>query len=327
MALFRYLLIFLCFLSHAGELSGQAPVEYFFADQIVCANDTVRWPLQTRDFINVRNFQSSIRWNTNDLVFHSLEEIHPQLAANFLINTDSTDSGGLGYFWLDNSSGTPLVLVDSSVLFVVKFIAIGAGATTEVGFGEVPTLTETVVENNGVPMQVSSTQLPGAITKNEITADAEIQAVTTTNNGQINLTVTTGQSPFSFLWNTGVTTEDIGNLTPDNYSVTITDALGCSANFAYVVDLNTATKNDFSKVLSITPNPTHDYLSIHFITTNSNSLYQYKLYNSQGNIIYRKNKINAEFTERIDLQTQPSGLYFLEIKTKEYNQTFRIIKH
>jgi len=327
MSALRNLLVFLCFCC-CSNLLGQTPVEYFFANQTVCTNDTVRLPLQVRDFINVQNFQSSVRWNPAALTFQSLDEIHPALANNFLTNTDSVSSGGVGYFWLDNSSGEPpLVLTDSSVLFVLKFIPIGIETTTEVGFGEVPTLTETVVENNDIPMQVASAQVPGFITKNEITAEAEIQSATNGNNGQINLTITAGQTPFNFLWNTGAVTEDLDLLAPDTYSVTITDALGCTANFEYEVNLNTAIDNEFRNTLSITPNPTHDFLNIHFIENDLNGNYQYKFYDVRGNLLFQKNNLNSELIENIDLQNQASGLYFLEIKTKMNNQIFKIVKN
>jgi len=282
MSALRNLLVFLCFCC-CSNLLGQTPVEYFFANQTVCTNDTVRLPLQVRDFINVQNFQSSVRWNPAALTFQSLDEIHPALANNFLTNTDSVSSGGVGYFWLDNSSGEPpLVLTDSSVLFVLKFIPIGIETTTEVGFGEVPTLTETVVENNDIPMQVASAQVPGFITKNEITAEAEIQSATNGNNGQINLTITAGQTPFD---------------------------------------------NEFHNTLSITPNPTHDFLNIHFIENDLNGNYQYKFYDVRGNLLFQKNNLNSELIENIDLQNQASGLYFLEIKTKMNNQIFKIVKN
>jgi len=327
MGTLRYLFLFLCFSGYSLGLIGQTPVTYFFADQTVCTNDTVRLPFQVRNFMNVRNFQSSVRWNPGSLVFQSLDEIHPQLANNFLINTDSVNTGGVGYFWLDNSSGDPLILADSSVLFVLKFISIGIETTIEVGFGEVPTLTETVIENNGIPIQVTSAQIPGFITINEITAEAEIQPATSGNNGQINLTPTTGQVPFTFLWNTGAITEDLDNLAPDNYSVTIIDALGCTASFDYLVEMNTSIENNLSNTLSITPNPTHDYLSIDFIENDLNSIYQYYLYDLEGNLIFQKNNINSELIESINLQNQSSGLYFLEIKTKKNTQVFKIIKN
>jgi gliding motility-associated-like protein len=47
------------------------------------------------------------------------------------------------------------------------------------------------------------------------------------NNGSANLTVAGGTSPYSFLWNGGQTTEDLNNLVPGSYTVTVTDLNGC----------------------------------------------------------------------------------------------------
>jgi uncharacterized protein (DUF2141 family) len=54
-----------------------------------------------------------------------------------------------------------------------------------------------------------------------------------TNNGVVDITVTGGTAPYSFVWLSGQNTEDIANLTQGTYFVLVTDANGCSktANF------------------------------------------------------------------------------------------------
>lgn len=54
------------------------------------------------------------------------------------------------------------------------------------------------------------------------------QACGSTANGAITPTVTGGSAPYTYLWNTNATTASISNLTAGTYTVTITDAGGCS---------------------------------------------------------------------------------------------------
>ncbi len=67
-------------------------------------------------------------------------------------------------------------------------------------------------------------------------------------NGSINLTVMGGTTPYSFDWDNGDTVEDPQNLLAGDYSVTVTDANGCTAAIAENVptpDALTATATTF----------------------------------------------------------------------------------
>jgi uncharacterized protein (DUF2141 family) len=48
------------------------------------------------------------------------------------------------------------------------------------------------------------------------------------NDGSINLTASGGATPYTYLWNTNATTEDLTGLSAGNYCVTVTDDNGCT---------------------------------------------------------------------------------------------------
>lgn len=56
------------------------------------------------------------------------------------------------------------------------------------------------------------------------------------SDASIDVTVIQGNPPYDYSWSTGDTTEDIANLASGTYDVTVTDAGGCSATTAIVID-------------------------------------------------------------------------------------------
>lgn len=88
------------------------------------------------------------------------------------------------------------------------------------------TYTATITDNNGCVITKDATVNSTANITTTITATPATCNLIA--NGSINLTVSGGQSPYTFAWDNGAgTVQNPSNLLPGMYNVTITDANGC----------------------------------------------------------------------------------------------------
>jgi len=81
------------------------------------------------------------------------------------------------------------------------------------------------------------------------------------NDGAINLTVSGGTQPYTFLWNTSATTEDLSGLSAGNYTVEISDAHGCEISNNLTLPWN-YTINPTSHTMFVQSTPTINGVSI-----------------------------------------------------------------
>jgi len=90
------------------------------------------------------------------------------------------------------------------------------------------TYTVTITDSNPTQCPIEETFIfsnPTPIVVTKIVTDATDCIIE--NSGSINLEVSGGVAPYTFLWNTNETTEDLNAIGPGDYSVQITDAIGC----------------------------------------------------------------------------------------------------
>ena len=98
--------------------------------------------------------------------------------------------------------------------------------------------TVTVTDNNGCTYNESFTITdPPVLTLTDVVTNIDCNGA---DNGEINITVGGGEGPYTYAWSNGETTEDVSGLAPGNYSVTVTDARGCSINDSYTISQPTA---------------------------------------------------------------------------------------
>uniref|UniRef100_UPI0025D4D18C T9SS type A sorting domain-containing protein n=1 Tax=uncultured Chryseobacterium sp. TaxID=259322 RepID=UPI0025D4D18C len=105
----------------------------------------------------------------------------------------------------------------------------GGGITTEDRTGlAAGTYTVIITDANGCTATVNATVTQPASAVSGTTVVTNV-ACNGASNGAINLTPAGGTAPYTFNWDSGITTEDRTGLAAGTYTVIITDANGCTA--------------------------------------------------------------------------------------------------
>jgi len=117
--------------------------------------------------------------------------------------TASNGTAPYSYVWSNGAQGATASMLTAGTYTVTVTDQNGASASAIATVGEAPLIT--------IQKQVVNETLAG-------------------NDGSVSITVSQGVAPFSYAWNNGATTQNISGLVAGLYSVTVTDANGCTAS-------------------------------------------------------------------------------------------------
>lgn len=127
--------------------------------------------------------------------------------------------------------------------------------------------------------------------------------------GEASVAISGGASPYSIVWSNGGTTETITGVPIGDYTVTVTDANGCSSNATVTVTQPSAIEN-LAEGISITvyPNPVNDYFTLNIQTENNYSKGIIQILDVQGKIVVTEN-IQVENNSHIQVSSLAAGVY------------------
>lgn len=130
-------------------------------------------------------------------------------------------------------------------------------------------------------------------------------------SGRITLSMSGGTAPYSYVWSNQATTATISNLAMGDYSVTVTDAQGCTATRSFTVEGVTALEDQSAAQVAVYPNPAQNVLQIDVpfgSKTKGGTLYDY---------LGRK-VLEVDLTEgrnQLDVRALKPGSYLLKLNT------------
>ncbi|MBK7466386.1 MAG: hypothetical protein IPJ43_05955 [Saprospiraceae bacterium] len=70
------------------------------------------------------------------------------------------------------------------------------------------------------------------------------------NNGEASINVSSGKSPYQYKWNNGSMTNKITNINAGSYTVTVTDANGCTSSMSVIIKSIPKSISDFNSTIS-----------------------------------------------------------------------------
>lgn len=235
-------------------------------------------------------------------------------------------------------SSTDDVIVDVNIV-----PSVDAGMDTTICENESITLTAgnpdaaTITWTNGVTDGVAFNPVSGVITYTAtatlgacssqdqvvitVNAAPTVTGVVTHDDGSTNGTISTnisgGSGSLTISWDNGATTDSLSNLAAGDYTITVTDSLGCETVETYTVLSTVGLESNLNEELLIFPNPTDGEVNI-FLTGE----YSLSILDARGRLVLTTSESD---NSSIDLSKFESGVYFVQVQKGDEMVMRRIV--
>ncbi len=186
--------------------------------------------------------------------------------------------------------------------------------------------TGTITDANGCTFVAGPVVLaePAGLVVTDVVTDETLIAA---DDGAIDLTVSGGTAPYTYVWDNGATTEDLTALPDGIYCVTVSDANGCDFNSCYtVMEGSVAVQNIQSlNAFELYPNPAVTETMIDASFSKSVDL-KLELVNVLGQTLHQElisSTINVQRT--LDVSTYAAGVYFVRLTVDNQTVTKQLV--
>ena len=205
-------------------------------------------------------------------------------------------SGGSGNYTYDIGNGPQADSVFTGLCAGTYTVNVDDGVSCNVD------IEVTIAEPTGVTFSSTS--------ENEVFGD----------DGSIDLTVSGGTPPYTYAW-TGPggftsTEEDPDELEGGFYTVTVTDANGCTFMSEEIEVISVLGIGQNQLTFSIYPNPADDLITV---TLSNEELVDFVLFDNTGRVVQQQ-QLN-QLTNAIDLSTLSKGVYVITLTTQSGTST------
>lgn len=165
----------------------------------------------------------------------------------------------------------------------------------------------------------------------DIVINSEVTAVSCIDQTDGTITVQTagGTQPYSWTWSTGEFTQNVQDLSPGMYSLTITDANGCVKNYDFIIPENNAECLEIPNTITPNGDGYNDVWNIRNLDLYPQASVQ--IYNRWGNLLYESNNGYTPWDGKANGADLPAEVYYYVIvlsndQENKYTGTITIIR-